>query len=112
MTSLGLALCLLLTLGILTSAELQTKRSGGGGGEGKYISCDLCRSKKRDPRFFFISTKTAYVSTSTQCFVTGSALSACAARKRRILDGGENISLLQLSSHLTSLMFQWRNKQT
>lgn len=68
----------------------QQVRTDWAGGRG--ISCDLCRSKKRDGRFLLISTKTAYLSTSTQCFVSGTAasLTTCAARRRRILEGGEN----------------------
>ena len=55
------------------------------------LSGDLCRSKKREGRFLFISTATAYVSTSTQCFVSGTAsLTTCSARRRRILEGGES----------------------
>merc|ERR1711990_635594 len=84
MTSPGLALCLL-PLCLLTPADLQTNRS-----------------KKRDGRFFLISTKTAYFSTTTQCFVSGSSLTTCAARKRRILEGvEEQTDLTPVSPHLT-----------
>ena len=93
----GLALWLLLTFSLLTSAAQQSNRSGetGRGGRGREgnILRDLCRSKKRDGRFLFISTKTAYLSTSTMCFVSGTTtLTTCAARRRRILEGGENIN--------------------
>merc|ERR1711874_615120 len=67
--ALSLSLCLLLT-GTVLSASQSSNRSG---------------------RFFFVSTTTSYVSTSTQCFVTDTTLTACAARRRRdiVIDGAE-----------------------